>query len=219
MIIQFPKRRHARTSAAVADDRRAARAAIVSAVIPFDFAISVARIAPHHSAGMRSRRRHFDTIDRVAPMSATAASTVGQSAITAANDLGGVIIESSIGQFGLNDKAKSAHDHECGFDDYAAVEKLSETEARKAFIARVKRARIARFPTQEPICTILGISQGVYKHYETRTPLPHRYIPKFVAATGVEYEWLLAAVGDGPAMTVRTNESKSVRRRKRAKAA
>ncbi len=78
------------------------------------------------------------------------------------------------------------------------ADRTSETEEKLAFIGRVRLARMARFDTQRPICTILGIGQGTYKQYETRTPLPHRYIPKFVAATAVSFEWLLTGEGKGP---------------------
>ena len=37
---------------------------------------------------------------------------------------------------------------------------------------------------------ILGIDQGRYKQYETRTPLPHEFIPAFCAATRITEEWL-----------------------------
>lgn len=77
--------------------------------------------------------------------------------------------------------------------------KRNETEEIRAFIARVKAAREGRY-TQKQIAGILDIAQDVYKHYENRSPLPHRYVPKFVLATGVNYEWLLANEGEGPAV-------------------
>ena len=83
-------------------------------------------------------------------------------------------------------------------DNDGMGEQLSETEQKAAFIARTKAARKARFPTQNPILTILGLEQGTYKQYEKRTPLPHRFIPKFCAATGVTVDWLLTGEGKGP---------------------
>jgi len=80
------------------------------------------------------------------------------------------------------------------------MDRMSETEEKAAFIRRVKQAREARFPTQNPMLVILGVEQGTYKQYETRTPLPHRFIPKFCAATGVSMEWLLTGEGKGPAV-------------------
>lgn len=78
-------------------------------------------------------------------------------------------------------------------------DRMSETEEKLAFIRRTKAAREARFPEgQKPMLTILGVEQGTYKQYETRTPLPHRYIPKFCAATGVSLDWLLTGEGKGP---------------------
>ena len=77
-------------------------------------------------------------------------------------------------------------------------DRMSETEEKAAFIGRVRAARVARFDKQRPMLTILGIDQGTYKQYETRTPLPWRLIPKFCAATGVDIEWLLTGEGAGP---------------------
>lgn len=77
-------------------------------------------------------------------------------------------------------------------------ERMSETEEKLAFIRRVRLAREARFDSQHPMCVILGIDQGTYKQYETRTELPNKYIPKFVAATGVSFEWLHTGEGKGP---------------------
>lgn len=78
------------------------------------------------------------------------------------------------------------------------ADRMSESEEKAAFINRVKQARMARFKTQGPMLTILEVDQGTYKQYESRTPLPHRLIPKFCAATGVSLEWLLTGEGKGP---------------------
>src|SRR5882724_3369348 len=81
--------------------------------------------------------------------------------------------------------------------------RMSEAEERRAFVDRTRAARVARFETQSPMLTILELDQGTYKQYETRTPLPHRFIPKFCAATGVDIEWLLTGRGKGPAVETR----------------
>jgi hypothetical protein len=78
------------------------------------------------------------------------------------------------------------------------MDRLSETEERALFIQRVRSARVGRFKTQEPICLLLGVPQDTYKQYETRTPLPYRLIPKFIAACQISYEWLLTGQGEGP---------------------
>jgi hypothetical protein len=80
------------------------------------------------------------------------------------------------------------------------ADRMSETEEKLAFIRRTRAAREARYDTQSPMLTILELPQGTYKQYETRTPLPHRYIPKFCAACGVTMEWLLTGEGKGPAV-------------------
>lgn len=58
------------------------------------------------------------------------------------------------------------------------------------FIERTKAARERSGLTQIEIAGILQIDQGTYKQYETRTPLPHRYVPAFCAATRVTEKWL-----------------------------
>lgn len=78
------------------------------------------------------------------------------------------------------------------------ADRMTETEEKAAFISRTRAAREARFDTQGPMLTILGVPQGTYKQYETRTPLPYRFIPKFCAACGVTMEWLLTGEGRGP---------------------
>lgn len=158
-----------------------------------------------------------------APIAAIAATTPGHSPITSVNEFGLDILESRLGQFGLFGKANTAHDLGPDLGENAAMaERLSETAEKLKFVARVKLARLARFGSdgQAPICTILGISQGTYKHYEARTPLPHRFIPKFVAATGVDYKWLLSGEGKGPAVAEHPQEApKRAKRSPRAKAA
>jgi hypothetical protein len=104
----------------------------------------------------------------------------------------------------------------------AAMSRMTETEERLAFIRRVKAARMARYDTQNDICELLGIPQGTYKQYETRTPLPLRFIPKFCIATAVAMEWLLTGEGQGPRVEQYIKHTpKRVRRppRRRIKAA
>jgi DNA-binding XRE family transcriptional regulator len=105
----------------------------------------------------------------------------------------------SIGQIVPFFKAKESRDHSHPLWDNVSMARMSETEERLSFVRRVKQAREAAFDTQKPMMTILGVEQGTYKQYETRTPLPHRFIPKFCAATRVSMEWLLTGEGQGPA--------------------
>lgn len=145
-----------------------------------------------------SRCHHFDTVEAPAPMSDAIASRDGQSSIMDRNVVSSVM-SISLGHTVLKSKANVSHALDHGrWNNPDMAERLTETEEKAAFILRVKKAREARFDTQNPMCTILGIAQGTYKQYETRTPLPHRYIPKFIAATGVSYVWLLTGEGDGP---------------------
>jgi hypothetical protein len=149
---------------------------------------------------MLSRCGHFRAAAIVAPISIAISSGVFQSPTTSRNDEI-PFMESSLGQIVLNSKAILSYD--CGEmvgDNGSMANRLSETEEKLAFIGRTRLARLARFNTQKPILIILGIDQGTYKQYEKRTPLPHRFIPKFCAATGVDIDWLLTGEGNGPKM-------------------
>jgi hypothetical protein len=75
------------------------------------------------------------------------------------------------------------------------AEKLSETEEKQRFIARVKKAREGRFSTQRPMYELLELDQGTYKQYETRSYLPPRFYLDFCRITGVRLEWLCTGVG------------------------
>jgi hypothetical protein len=202
MLVQFVPR-HGRTSAGSRSSTgRAARSAKSSAVKPASLATSVESIADHHSAGMVSRWRHLCADQRPAPTSDAMASIEDHNAITSRKELIGTTMPNPLGQSVLKGKANLSYDHRSfSADSSNMAERMSETEERLAFIRRVRMAREARFPSQKPIMVILGISQeqqGTYKQYETRTPLPHRYILKFCAATGVSVEWLLTGEGEGP---------------------
>ena len=154
---------------------------------------------------MRSRCDHFGTGVTGAPISRAMSPCVVQRPFTSRKDEGadldGSVMEGFLGQSVLKGKANVSYD--CGevFPDSPAMpDRMSETEEKLAFIARVKAARLSRFDTQKPMCTFLGVEQGTYKQYETRTPLPYRFLPKFAAATGISLEWLLTGEGQGPAV-------------------
>jgi transcriptional regulator with XRE-family HTH domain len=67
----------------------------------------------------------------------------------------------------------------------------SLTDFRHAICARTKAARERRDWTQDEMAGFLGIGQGTYKQYESRTPLPHHFIQRFCELTGVSIGWLL----------------------------
>lgn len=179
-----------------------------SALTPAPRPVTDSTIGAHHSDGMLSRCHHFETAEADARISDAIASRDCQSAITSRNEAmltnGGVEVSVTpeyLGQLVLTGKANLSHD--CGRshgEGSGMVDRMSETEEKLAFIGRTKQAREARFPTQKPILVILGLDQGTYKQYEVRTPLPHRYIPKFCAACGVDIEWLLTGEGKGPVL-------------------
>lgn len=193
-LIRLPAR-HVRASAG----SRAAIVARASAVKPASCAVCVARTAVHHSAGRLSLWNHFRAASGEAPISAAIAPGEFHSPIITRNDVSELSMPDCLGQSVLKSKAEMSHDAGQVFSDYSGMaDRMSETEEKAAFIRRVRMAREARFQTQRPILTLLELEQGTYKQYEKRTPLPHRLIPKFCAATGVSLEWLLTGEGQGP---------------------
>jgi len=203
----------------------ATSAVIVSADKPERAARSVPSTADHHSAGILLRCRHFETVqpDSFMPADAETSSAIasrdGHRSMIDLNEVNSAM-PSNLGQSVLKSKANVSYDEKIPLGHYPAMDRMSESEEKAAFIQRVKAAREARFPTQAPILIILGIPQGQYKHYEKRTPLPHRFIPKFCAATGVSVEWLLTGEGKGPAIADIPKATKTrTRRALKAKAA
>lgn len=226
MLLEFPAHRARRHQRASTSSREASCASSFS-VTPLRLATVVAHTADHHSSGILSRRHHLPTVDAShdgpppTPTSEAIALRLDQSSITSRKESGRFDMAGALGQFGLTRKANTAHDCERLASDIsgAMADRMSETEEKAAFIARVRAAREARFDTQKPMLTILGVEQDVYKHYETRTPLPYRYIPKFCAATGVSYEWLLTGEGKGPAVEIAKHVPQRIRKPRGSRAA
>lgn len=69
------------------------------------------------------------------------------------------------------------------------------------FLARTAAARDARKFNQTKMAKLLSdeLEQGTYSKYETRTPLPHQFVARFVELCGIDYEWLFTGEGKGPA--------------------
>jgi transcriptional regulator with XRE-family HTH domain len=67
----------------------------------------------------------------------------------------------------------------------------------ESFCARVKLARERRGLTQEEVANVLDIAQGLYKHYESRSPLPHHLIPKFCLLCAISIDWLYTGRNPG----------------------
>lgn len=176
-------------------DLRACALASACNVTPFMPRLSAARArASQRSAGTRPRNSHLRTAQMLAPTSAAITSGEGH---RSSKDRG--VMPPSLGPDVLSVKAKVSYDKPATFlDTPSAMKRQSGSDEKFAFIARVRAAREGRFKSQKEICIILDLDQGTYKQYEIRTPLPHRYIPKFVTACGVSYEWLLSGEGAGP---------------------
>ena len=191
-ILEF---RHARISSGAL----AARSAKSSADKPTRLATGDFRMVFHHSEGIESRCHHLLTAEAEAPVSEAIASLEGHSSITERKDVSLKAMPEFLGQAVLKSKAKLSRDVMSYDGDYSVMpDRMTEAEEKAFFIGRTKAARMARYHTQKPICIILGIDQGTYKQYETRTELPKRFIEKFCAATDVDIVWLLTGDGKGP---------------------
>lgn len=126
-----------------------------------------------------------------------------------------------LGQMVLNCNDKTSYDCGNGFGDNAAMpDRMSETEETAAYIGRVREAREAKFSTQKPVYKFLEVEQDQYKHWETKRPMPRRYIPKFCIITEVSMEWLLTGDGKGPLVPeIPPHVPKRMRSRPKGKAA
>jgi hypothetical protein len=200
IVVEFQG--HARASAgSVSAPERACITAKVSKVTPSKPASSaIPTSGTQYSGGIRPRWAHLLMADEdmscPAPLNAPAtASSEGHRSKTAR---GVSNMAEALGPLVLNVKANMSCDIGAENHKDGSMDRMSETEETAAFISRVRSAREARFPDQKPMLVILDLDQGTYKQYETRTPLPRRYIPKFCAACGVTVEWLLTGEGEGP---------------------
>ena len=180
---------------------------------PADEATLVAKITDHHSAGMLLRCHHLETVRESAPISAANASLVSQSSITERNDnKSGMAKE--LRQSVLNRKANLAADN--GKDSrhyvFMSAAKAPPSLFKRQFIARTAIARERAGKSQEQMAAELGISQGTYHKYESRSPLPHHLIVSFCTLCKITPEWLYTAAVELP-------ESKPQRRKRRLKKA
>ena len=189
----------------------AAKAVKSSAVKTACLALSVDNTEAHHSAGIASRCHHLDTVQADVPTANAIASRDGHSSMIDRKD--NSAIPNSLGQTVLKCKAILSCDGRRKVGQSVPMPKLSETEENNKYIQRVRDARRWRFPTQNPILTLLEIPQDQYKHYEKRTPLPRRFIPKFCAATGADILWLLTGEGKAPWEAAEPTEPKKRTRR------
>lgn len=63
----------------------------------------------------------------------------------------------------------------------------------RRFCERVRELRHANNMTQAAMASALGITSSAYEKYETRSPLPHRLISRFIEVTGVDIDELFIA--------------------------
>lgn len=198
----------------------AASAAKSSARSPARRATPEPRIKDQRSAGMELRNCHLRAACTETPMSDAMTAGDFQRAITSRKEAGAGVMPDTIGQSVLKCKAGMSYDtHKC-FVDNPAMDRMSETEETLAFIRRTRAAREAKFETQKPVYSYLDVAQAHYKHWETKRPMPRRFIPKFCTICEVSMDWLLTGEGDGPKVQeIPPKVEKRTRKRPKAMAA
>ena len=177
---------------------RSARAAKSSSVTRQALPKSDLTQRSQYLAGIVSRDRHFRMVDEGTPMSEAIAAGDGQQAITSLKDENIVPL---VDQSGPTCKTKLERDKMSRqFENGSQKGTLmGVSEENAAFIRRTREARLARFPTMEPIAHLLRITVAQYKHYEKRSAMPAYLVVPFCYATGIDLEWLLQGTGKGPA--------------------
>ena len=63
----------------------------------------------------------------------------------------------------------------------------------RRFCERVRTLRHANNMTQAAMASALGITSSAYEKYETRSPLPHWLISRFIEVTGVNIDELFVS--------------------------
>lgn len=221
-VILFPKTRRRHDRASINDGTFAARPTRVSAVKPALRAVSLSKIKRHHSSGMRSRVDHLRIVGTGAPVSSDIAACEGQSPMISLNDMispgsfpAPSVMDSEIGQFVLNGKAKVSPDcgqlvgHPCPM-----AEDEGKSAFKQAFIERTARAREEGGFSQAVIAELLGLAQDTYKQYETRSFLPHHLIPRFCMICRISPAALYTGKEE-PASRDQSPKSKPSRRRRK----
>lgn len=133
---------------------------------------------------------------------------------------GAAFMESDVRQFVLKRKPILSHETTGNLVDNCPMAKdVTDREYKRAFLLRTYSAREHRGINQETVANSLGISQPLYAKYETRTPLPHRYIWAFCTACSVTVEWLVTGQGKGVPLLERPPPNKRRGRKPKARKA
>lgn len=213
-LLRFPERDHRFAPATLrrgAD--RAANSAIILAVTPAARARLVRKIASHHSDGIQSRCHHFETAVALDPMSDAIPARDGpHSPMIERNDvIGGAkaprrertvrrdlilsLTDSELGQFGRTHKAMMPAESAAPFSQDGEMSNLTKRDYKDEFMARVKLARVSAGFSQDQMGEFLGLGRGTFKHFETRSYLPHDLIPRFCLLCRVDPSWLFTGKG------------------------
>jgi DNA-binding XRE family transcriptional regulator len=116
---------------------------------------------------------------------------------------------STLGQLVLKRNPILSHDPQILAGQNAGMEtKDSATRIKEQIIARTKEARESAGYTQEQVSTVLGIEQGRYKMYETRSPLPYHFIDPFCTLCRVSPTWLITGKGERSSPTIKPKSNR-----------
>jgi DNA-binding XRE family transcriptional regulator len=183
----------------------ACKAASTSNVMPFSPRFSAAvTIGSQYLDGIRFRCAHLRTRGTVVPISTAKSVSDDQ---RERRDLGEPLIPDKLGHIVLTRKAKVSRDPIKGLVQTVPMARDEPiSKAKQDFIARVREARNGTPHSQEAMGELLGIGQGTYKQYESRSWLPHHLIPLFCALTLRSIEWLYT--GRERAVTQATHSEK-----------
>jgi len=199
VILSFRKRRHVRASVA----SRAANAASNSAVKPARRAVSVLKIASHHSGGMLSRCGHLRAAAMPTPISAAKASGVCQSATTSRKLL---TMQPVLGQHVPTIKPMVSRDCEKAPGQNVLMRDQSEKQWKADFCARLRQARGRR--TRKDMADLLGVSLAAYAKWEDRGSEPPLWLlPKIWKIGEMTPEFLLAGE-ESPQKPAKTRDRK-----------
>ena len=70
-------------------------------------------------------------------------------------------------------------------DNLGAMADMTDAQFKEAFCSRTKELRERTGRTQEAVARALGILADRYGKWETRSPMPHSFIPAFAMICGV----------------------------------
>lgn len=75
---------------------------------------------------------------------------------------------------------------------------MSEADYEQQVIDRTRFARECSGLTQAAVAKALGVPADRYRKWESQSPMPNRYIPRFAIVVRAERDWVLWGEGQPP---------------------